>query len=79
MCNVAANVLISEDGRLQLCDFGIAGVLQTKADKRTTIIGTPYWMPPEMHKQAPPEGVNYGTEVRSLAINTRLRFGQEVS
>lgn len=59
-------MLISEDGRLQLCDFGIAGVLQTKADKRSTIIGTPYWMPPEMHKQAPPEGVNYGTEVSDI-------------
>ncbi|KAI9879962.1 MAG: hypothetical protein M1830_006270 [Pleopsidium flavum] len=68
----AANVLISEDGRLQLCDFGIAGVLQTKADKRNTIIGTPYWMPPEMHKQAPPEGVNYGTEIDVWAYGCTL-------
>ncbi|KAL4933333.1 putative serine/threonine protein kinase [Aspergillus undulatus] len=44
----AANVLIHEEGRLQICDFGVAGVLQSQQDKRSTWIGTPHWMPPEM-------------------------------
>ncbi|KAL4920116.1 kinase-like domain-containing protein [Aspergillus aurantiobrunneus] len=44
----AANVLIHEEGRLQICDFGVAGVLQSQMDKRSTWIGTPHWMPPEM-------------------------------
>ncbi|KAL4803478.1 hypothetical protein BDV18DRAFT_144828 [Aspergillus unguis] len=44
----AANVLIHEEGRLQICDFGVAGILQSQMDKRSTWIGTPHWMPPEM-------------------------------
>ena len=55
--------MIHENGSLQIIDFGVAGTLQTKLDKRNTIIGTPHWMPPELHKNAPPEGLHYGTEV----------------
>ncbi|KAJ5093581.1 hypothetical protein N7456_009442 [Penicillium angulare] len=44
----AANILIHEEGRLEICDFGVAGVLQSQRDKRSTWIGTPHWMPPEM-------------------------------
>ncbi|KAI5295386.1 hypothetical protein KEM52_001579 [Ascosphaera acerosa] len=44
----AGNVLIHEEGRLQICDFGVAGILQSNIDKRRTWIGTPHWMPPEM-------------------------------
>lgn len=65
MIITAANVMIHENGSLQVIDFGVAGVLQTKVDKRTTVIGTPHWMPPELHKLAPPEGLTYGTEVRT--------------
>jgi serine/threonine protein kinase len=49
----AANVLIHEEGRLQLCDFGVATVLDTKSDKRKTFIGTPHWMPPELFVENP--------------------------
>lgn len=45
---IAANVLIHEEGRLQLCDFGVATVFDAKGDKRRTFIGTVHWMPPEM-------------------------------
>lgn len=60
---LAANVMIHEMGSLQVIDFGVAGVLQTNIDKRSTVIGTAHWMAPELHKLAPPEGLNYGTEV----------------
>lgn len=63
MMNLAANVMVHEQGRLQVIDFGVAGVLQTSIDKRSTVIGTPHWMAPELHKLAPREGLNYGTEV----------------
>ena len=46
--STGANILITEDGRLQLCDFGIAGVLTSDHDKRSTLIGTPNWMPKEL-------------------------------
>ena len=61
----AANVMIHEKGMVQIIDFGVAGILQTGIDKRSTVIGTPHWMAPELHKNAPPEGLSYGTEVCS--------------
>jgi serine/threonine protein kinase len=65
---LAANVMIHENGSLQVIDFGVAGVLQTKLDKRTTVIGTPHWMAPELHKAIGREGLNYGTEVSSVVL-----------
>ena len=53
MDTAAANVLIHEEGRLQLCDFGVATVLETKGDKRQTFIGTLHWMAPEQWDQKP--------------------------
>ncbi len=58
-----ANVMVHEKGYLRIIDFGVSGVLQTSQDKRSTVIGTPHWMPPELHKMAPPGGLQYGTEV----------------
>ncbi|KAG5953212.1 hypothetical protein E4U53_006339 [Claviceps sorghi] len=54
-----ANVLVTEVGHVQLCDFGVSGVIETKFDKRTTCIGTPHWMAPELFDQS----TLYGTEV----------------
>ncbi|KAG5983782.1 hypothetical protein E4U55_007181 [Claviceps digitariae] len=54
-----ANVLVTEVGDVQLCDFGVSGVIETKFDKRTTCIGTPHWMAPELFDQS----TLYGTEV----------------
>ncbi|RMD41593.1 hypothetical protein DV735_g3531, partial [Chaetothyriales sp. CBS 134920] len=48
-----ANVLIHEEGRLELCDFGVANVLDTRTDKRRTFIGTLHWMPPELWSEKP--------------------------
>lgn len=62
----AANVMIHENGSLQLIDFGVSGLLQTGKDKRSTIIGTPHWMPPEMSSQLLNQGpstIGYGNEV----------------
>lgn len=50
---IAANVLIHEEGRLELCDFGVANVLDTRTDKRRTFIGTLHWMPPELWTEKP--------------------------
>ncbi|KAJ6782492.1 hypothetical protein PWT90_05295 [Aphanocladium album] len=63
-----ANVLITEVGDVQLCDFGVAGVIETKFDKRTTFIGTPHWMAPELFD----EQASYGTEVDIWAFGSMV-------
>jgi len=45
----AANILItSMPNRVLLCDFGVSALLPSTTSKRTTFIGTPYWMAPEV-------------------------------
>lgn len=45
---LAANILMANDGRIQLCDFGVAAQLAASHLKRNTFVGTPYWMAPEV-------------------------------
>lgn len=54
-----ANVLVTELGGVQLCDFGVAGTLETKLDKRSTFTGTLHWMAPELFDS----NLSYGREV----------------
>ena len=63
-----ANVLVTESGGVQLCDFGVAGVIETKFDKRSTFIGTPHWMAPELFD----ESTAYGTEVDIWAFGSMV-------
>ncbi|KAK3299758.1 serine/threonine protein kinase [Chaetomium fimeti] len=61
-----ANVLITEAGAVQLCDFGVAGLLETKFDKRSTVTGTLHWMAPELFDST----VSYGSEVDIWAFGS---------
>ncbi len=58
--------MIHEEGRLQIIDFGVAGTLVNQEDKRTTVIGTPHWMGPEVFKGKDGKDRGYGTKVRNL-------------
>ncbi|PVH72977.1 kinase-like protein [Cadophora sp. DSE1049] len=63
-----ANILVTELGGVQLCDFGVAGTLETKLDKRSTFIGTLHWMAPELFNSNP----SYGKEVDIWAFGCTI-------
>jgi len=52
------NILISVPGEIKLADFGYCAQLTDTVDKRNSVVGTPYWMAPELIR-----GMDYGTAV----------------
>ncbi|KAF9406712.1 p21 protein (Cdc42 Rac)-activated kinase [Podila epigama] len=62
------NILLDAKGRVKLADFGHSVQLTKEQPRRNSVVGTPYWMAPEVIR-----GFNYGTSVDIWSLGIVMR------
>jgi len=63
----AGNILLNHKGQAKLADFGVSAQLAATISKRCTVIGTPYWMAPEVLRE---NQYDVSADIWSLGITT---------
>jgi len=80
-----SNVLVSDDGRVRLVDFGIAGRLQERADMQlpSMLRCSPAWCAPEQLQGSPPDVAQdvfgLGALLLRLMTGDRVRNGDRIT
>mmetsp|Transcript_24614 Transcript_24614/g.38236 ORF Transcript_24614/g.38236 Transcript_24614/m.38236 type:complete len:172 (+) Transcript_24614:369-884(+) len=61
----AQNIFMMKNGIVKLGDFGIAKVLSSTVEQAVTIVGTPYYLSPEIIQNKP---YNFKSDIWSLGV-----------
>ena len=61
----AQNIFLTKNGIVKLGDFGIAKVLSSTVEKAVTVVGTPYYLSPEIIQNSP---YNFKSDIWSLGV-----------
>lgn len=73
-----SNILLTSEGEVKLCDFGLTALTGDTMGKRSTCIGSPSWMAPEMFANAATKrnGELYGNRADVWALGiTAIELG----
>lgn len=61
------NILLAKDGQVKLADFGYCAQLTESTKKRNSVVGTPYWMAPELIRG---QDYGYAVDMWSMGVAT---------